>query len=298
MYKYLIKVGALPSDVKIGHIFRRVQITVNGSILEGITLTRNDQNENQPVFIPGINLIPSHKKMITKLVSALTVRGNGALPLLCVRELKNISFPSPTDPAFAPVEPPQIVDYNHHAPANSNFKSSNFSGPRRQSVHSKPHFRNQDGSGGGGGARQHSSNHGGRTFAAQQPRHHDRNDGGYDNRPYDGRDSIRYPREYSPPPRDADASRAAMDMTVSRRSAPQQQQQESRSFFGSRNSQHAADEGPDDRYCSDERRPQNSRGMHDSRGGAYGHNDARFSGDREHDGGGGYSRSSHSQHRF
>lgn len=59
MYKYLIKVGALPSDVKIGHIFRRVQITVNGSILEGITLTRNDQNENQPVFIPGINLIPT-----------------------------------------------------------------------------------------------------------------------------------------------------------------------------------------------------------------------------------------------
>ena len=42
MYKYLHQSGALAPQVKIGNIFRRVQIIVNGTVMEGVTLQRNN----------------------------------------------------------------------------------------------------------------------------------------------------------------------------------------------------------------------------------------------------------------
>ena len=282
LYKGLIEHGL--TTTKIGNIFRRVQISVNGEILEGITLMRDPTDDSRPVFVPGMTFLQTYEVFIRKIFAALTIRGNGSLPLLCTKDLKDIGHPSTNDPKFASVAPPPQLFKRHPPPPHSNFKSSGSAGVSDQGAPRKfSHSGNQGVSGGGG--RPRSGNHHGNTFAARQPQHSDDFGGGSND--YYEDEFTRPQRDYSPS-RD-NASRAAMNMTVSSYPNPRQH---SHGFFGRQGSQPAEyPRGIQNHYG--QRDQLYSRDMHASRGGAMGRNsDTRNRGDQQYAADGGYSRRS------
>jgi len=157
LFKGIFQLELFSAASKIGYLFRRVQVDVNGQRLVGIALKRNDQNENQPVFVPFRKELAENSKLITNVVAAETLGGNNALPLLLTAQLKDLGLPPPSDALYAAIPPSQLlvemnVDYKR-----SKLKASGSSGKGHQvsasKVSGKGYSKGMKGGKGGGKAR-------------------------------------------------------------------------------------------------------------------------------------------------